>query len=104
MEAILRRLTRVDDLPKEQKMTFEEIQQTIQGMLEVQRELQQTQIKQSEEIRQLIEGAREQDKRIEQLIGYSISQAGDVMDVQIALRGIYARLSQLEDKLKKEEE
>ena len=92
-------------------MTFEEIQQTIQGMLEVQRELQQTQInisaqiaKNNEEIDKLIEQGKQQDKRIEQLIGYSISQAGDVIDVQMALRGIYARLSKLEDRFKEDEE
>lgn len=79
-------------------MTFEEIQQAIQGMLEVQRELQQTQIRQSQEIRDLIEQGKEQDRRIEQLIGYSIFQAGDVIDIQMALRGIYARLSRLEDR------
>lgn len=79
-------------------MTPEEIQKTIEGMLQVQKELQQTQIKQSEEIQQLLDQGRLQDKRIQQLIGYSISQAGDVLDVQMSLRDIYARLSKLEDK------
>ena len=100
-------------------MTFEEIQQIIQEMLRVQRELQESQVRQSTEIEEnsrqiqalreesqetsrqiqaLIEQGREQDRRIQQLIGYSISQAGDVIDVQMALRDIYARLSKLEDK------
>lgn len=78
-------------------MTFEEIQATIEGMLRVQKELQETQIKQSEEIKDLLEQGREQDKRIQQLVGYSISQAGDVIDVQMSLKDIYARLSKLED-------
>ncbi len=78
-------------------MTFEEIQATIEGMLKVQKELQETQIKQSEEIKDLLEQGREQDKRIQQLVGYSISQAGDVIDVQMSLKDIYARLSKLED-------
>lgn len=79
-------------------MTPEEIQKTIEGMLKVQKELQESQIKQSEEIQQLLDQGRLQDKRIQQLIGYSISQAGDVLDVQMSLRDIYARLSKLEDK------
>ncbi|MDJ0591970.1 MAG: hypothetical protein QNJ72_18600 [Pleurocapsa sp. MO_226.B13] len=62
-------------------MTPEEIQQTIEGMLKVQKELQQSQIKQSEEIQQLLDQGRLQDKRIQQLIGYSISQGGDILDV-----------------------
>lgn len=78
-------------------MTFEEIQATIEGMLRVQKELQETQIKQSEEIKDLLEQGREQDKRIQQLVGYSISQAGDVIDVQMSLKDIYARLSKLEN-------
>jgi hypothetical protein len=83
-------------------MTPEEIQTTIEGMLRVQKELQQSQIKQSEEIQQLLDQGRLQDKRIQQLIGYSISQAGDVLDVQMSLRDIYARLSKLEDKDKED--
>ena len=85
-------------------MTFEEIQKTLETMLTVQRELQETQIKQqetqikqSEEIKDMIEQGKEQDRRIQQLIGYSITQAGDVLDVQMSLRDIYARLSKLED-------
>jgi hypothetical protein len=78
-------------------VTPEEIQKAITGMLQVQRELQETQIKQSDEIKQLLEQGREQDRRIQQLIGYSITQAGDVIDVQMALRDIYARLSKLEN-------
>ncbi|MGL5836786.1 MAG: hypothetical protein ACRC1Z_26680 [Waterburya sp.] len=78
-------------------MTPEEIQRTIEGMLRVQKELQESQIKQSEEIQQLLDQGRLQDKRIQQLIGYSITQAGDVIDVQMSLRDIYARLSKLED-------
>lgn len=55
-------------------MTPEEIQQTLETMLTVQRELQDTQIKQSEEIKDLLIQRREQDRRIQQLIGYSITQ------------------------------
>ena len=49
-------------------MTFEEIQKTLETMLEVQRELQETQIKQSEEIKDLLLQGKEQDRRIQQLI------------------------------------
>ncbi|HEY9768991.1 MAG TPA: hypothetical protein V6C71_10930 [Coleofasciculaceae cyanobacterium] len=69
-------------------MTPEGIPATIEGMLRVPKELQQSQIKQSEEI--------------QQLMGYSISQAGDVLDVQMSLKDIYARLSKLEDKNKED--
>ncbi len=85
-------------------MTFEEIQTTLETMLVVQRELQETQIKQSEEIKDLLLQGKEQDRRIQQLIGYSIAQAGDVLDVQMALRDIYARLSKLEDKQSEKQE
>ncbi len=91
-------------------MTFEEIQKTLETMLTVQRELQETQIKQqetqikqSEEIKDMIEQGKEQDRRIQQLIGYSITQAGDVLDVQMSLRDIYARLSKLEDQQSNED-
>ena len=79
-------------------MTSEEIQAAITGLLQIQRELQETQIQQSEEIKDLLQQGREQDRRIQQLIGYSITQAGDVLDVQMSLRDIYARLSKLENK------
>ena len=69
-------------------MTPEEIQKTLEGMVKIQKELQQTQINlqqtqitQSEEIKNLIEQGKEQDRRIQQLVGYSISQAGEVLDV-----------------------
>ncbi len=91
-------------------MTFEEIQKTLETMLTVQRELQETQIKQqetqikqSEEIKDMIEQGKEQDRRIQQLIGYSITQAGDVLDVQMSLRDIYTRLSKLEDQQSNED-
>lgn len=86
-------------------MAPEDIQTTLEQMLKIQKELQQTQINlqqtqitQSAEIKDLIAQGKEQDRRIQQLIGYSISQAGDVINVQIALRNIYARLSKLENK------
>ena len=85
-------------------MTPEEIQQAIEGMLRVQKELQESQIKlqqiqtqQAEEIQQMIEQGRERDRRIQQLTGYWISQGGDLLDIQMSLRNIYARLSKLED-------
>ena len=61
-------------------MTPEEIQKTLETMLTVQRELQETQIKQSEDIKDLIAQGKEQDLRIQQLIGYSITQSGEVLD------------------------
>lgn len=64
-------------------MTPEQIQETISQMLEIQKELQQGQIKMQTSIAE---------------------NAGDVLDVQMALRGIYARLSNIEDKLNKDEQ
>ena len=91
-------------------MTPEEIQKTLETMLTVQRELQETQIKQqetqikqSEEIKDMIAQGKEQDRRIQQLIGYSITQSGDVLDVQMSLRDIYARLSKLENRKSNED-
>ena len=49
-------------------MPPEEIQKTLETMLVVQRELQETQIKQSEEIKDLLLQGKEQDRRIQQLI------------------------------------
>ena len=92
-------------------MIPEEIQKTLETMLTVQRELQEIQIKQSEDIKDLItqgkdliEQGKEQDRRIQQLVGYSITQAGDVLDFQMSLRDIYARLSKLEDRQSNEDE
>ena len=86
-------------------MIPEEIQKTLETMLTVQRELQEIQIKQSEDIKDLItqgkdliEQGKEQDRRIQQLVGYSITQATDFLDVQMSLRDIYTRLNKLEDK------
>jgi hypothetical protein len=67
-------------------MTFEEIQQAIEGMLTIQRELQNSQLRLDAElgdlkeaqkntlsaIDALVEHGKTMDRRIERLIGYSI--------------------------------
>ncbi len=46
-------------------MTFEEIQQTIEQMLAVQRELQESQIKQTQEIQLLIEQSKQHQRNLD---------------------------------------
>ena len=53
---------------RKNKETSPKIQKTLETMLVVQRELQETQIKQSEEIKDLLLQGKEQDRRIQQLI------------------------------------
>lgn len=81
-------------------MTPEQIQETIQGMLSVQRELQNSQLRQLKEIqeinrtiqecnenirndiRELIQNASQQQSIMSQLIGYSISTESDILTLQ----------------------
>jgi hypothetical protein len=77
-------------------MTFEEIQQTIEGMLSVQKELQGSQLRFEAELGDLkeaqkqtlvamdalLENGKATDRRIEQLIGYSINRERDSLDIQ----------------------
>jgi hypothetical protein len=98
-------------------MTFEEIQQAIEGMLSVQRELQNSQLKLAEhgakfdaEMETL--KARQEafassletsqanfDRRFEQLIGYSINRERDSLDIQQDILDLRHRLVAIERKL-----
>ena len=107
-------------------MTPEEIQRTIEGMLAMQQELQRSQVEFREsltELRQDITGlkdvsaaqaesinklrtsiadlkeiGRRHDRRIEQLIGYSITGEGDRLDLLERFQGLERRVRKLEEK------
>jgi hypothetical protein len=67
-------------------MTFDEIQATIEQMLSVQRELQESQLR-------LLVAQKEQSKMIDRLIGYSLSNETDHLDLQ-------ERMNQLEERMR----
>lgn len=91
-------------------MTPEEIQRAIEGMLAVQRELQNTQLRMSQEIadlkestgkleestRNLNEISLRHERRLEQLIGYSISGESDRLDIVERLMSLERRINRLE--------
>ncbi|WP_009546047.1 hypothetical protein [Crocosphaera subtropica] len=92
-------------------MTFEEIQKTIEGMLAVQRQLQESQFElreaqereretlqvMIEEMNRFIERSNRNERRIEQLIGYSITNESEHLDIEPRFRNLEARLSELEN-------
>jgi hypothetical protein len=101
-------------------MTFEEIQQAIEGMLSVQRELQSSQLRFEAELGDLkqsvgdlkesqkqtlvamdalLEHGKATDRRIEQLIGYSINRERDSLDIQQDILDLRHRLVAIERKL-----
>ena len=77
-------------------MTFAEMQRTIEGMLSVQREIQEGQLQLKEnlvalqesletvtgDIQEMQAHGREVDRRIDQLVGYSINRERDYLDIQ----------------------
>ncbi len=91
-------------------MTFEEIQKTIEGMLAVQRQLQESQLElrsaqereretlqiMVEEMNRFIERSNRNERRIEQLIGYSITNESEHLDIEQRFRNLEARLNELE--------
>ncbi|GBF80351.1 hypothetical protein [Aphanothece sacrum] len=120
-------------------MTFEEIQKTIEGMLAVQRQLQEGQLKLQEnqlrdrdqiqqilavsrqlqerqiqlqdrqereretlqimveEMTRLMEISNRHERRIEQLIGYSITNESDHLTLEERIRGLESRIQRLEN-------
>ncbi len=70
-------------------MTPEEIQQTIEGMLAVQKELQNSQLKHSEQIADLIDEGRRIDRRIDQ-------NSRDIRDLLDIVRSHERRIEQWE--------
>ncbi len=92
-------------------MTPEEIKETIEGMLAVQRELQNSQLelqeqsqRQREDISTLVQGigklievSNRHERRIEQLIGYSLTGESDRLDLQQEVRDLKRRVERLEN-------
>ena len=104
-------------------MNPEQIQQAIEGMLSIQRELQNSQLRFEAELGDLkqsvselketqkqtltqtlvamdalLENGKATDRRIEQLIGYSITQESDVLDVRADVLNLKRRVTALEQK------
>jgi hypothetical protein len=91
-------------------MTFEQIQQAIEGMLSVQRELQNSQLRFATELgdlkeaqkqnlvamEALLEHSRSTERKIERLVGYSITQESDVLDVRTDVLELKRRVTALE--------
>jgi len=91
-------------------MTPEEIQRTIEGMLAIQRELQNSQLEFRESLaelrtdiidlkestRNLNEISQRHERRMEQLIGYSITGESDRLDLLQRLMTLEHRVSRLE--------
>jgi hypothetical protein len=91
-------------------MTFEQIQQAIEGMLSVQRELQNSQLRFDSELgdlkeaqkqnlvamEALLEHSRATERKIERLVGYSITQESDVLDVRTDVLELKRRVIALE--------
>ncbi len=70
-------------------MTPEQIQAAIEGMLAVQRELQDSQLK-------LLEQSKISERKLDRLIGYSITQESDILTVQEELIALKTRVTALE--------
>jgi len=107
-------------------MTPEEIQQILQQMLAVQRDLQDKQLKNTENISrntenisrntedisrlrdgmslladgvsELIDHSKSQDKRLDQLIGYSITAESDRLDLEERVRVLERKIRKIENK------
>ncbi len=80
-------------------MNSEEIQRTIEGMLSVQLELQKSQLQFNESLAELRAGisdlkeiSQRHERRIEQLIGYSITQESDRLELLQGLRNLERRV------------
>lgn len=94
-------------------MTPEQIQQAIEGMLSVQRELQNSQLRFETELSTLKQSVldlveqgnatnerfKATDRRFEQLIGYSINRERDSLDIQQDILDLRHRVVALERKL-----
>ena len=77
-------------------MTFNEIQQTLEQMLAVQRELQESQIEQRHEIQDMLVYQERQQRLVDRLIGYSITNEGDHLTLEERLNALEQRVKQIE--------
>lgn len=91
-------------------MTPDEIQRTIEGMLQVQQELQVSQVNLQQELielkdsqtvfqqslQTLAELYKSGERKLERLIGYSITQESDILDVKEEIAALKVRIRSLE--------
>lgn len=77
-------------------MTFDEIQQTLERMLAVQRELQESQLRQRQETDQLLIYQQTQQRLVDRLIGYSISNKSDHLDLEERMNALEQRIRRIE--------
>jgi hypothetical protein len=78
-------------------MTFEEMQQTLEQMLAVQRELQNSQLRLLKAQERQQQAQERQQGILNQLVGYSLSNESDHLDLQERLNALEQRLRRLED-------
>jgi hypothetical protein len=79
-------------------MTFEEMQQTLEQMLAVQRELQNSQLRLLEAQERQQQAQERQQGILDQLVGYSLSNESNHLDLKERLNILEQRLKRLEDK------
>ncbi|UBF29343.1 hypothetical protein K9N68_16805 [Kovacikia minuta CCNUW1] len=84
-------------------MTFDEIQRTLEQMLAVQRELQESQLRQRQEIDQLLvyhdqllAYQQNQQRLVDRLIGYSLSNESDHLDLEERMNALERRIRRIE--------
>jgi hypothetical protein len=77
-------------------MTFEEIQLTLEQMLAVQRELQESQLAQRQEIQAMLTYQERQQRLIDRPIGYSITNESDHLTLEERLNALDERIKRLE--------
>jgi hypothetical protein len=77
-------------------MTFNKIQQTLEQMLVVQRELQESQIEHRQEIRDMVAYQERQQRLVDRLIGYSITNESDHLTLEERLNALEQRINQIE--------
>lgn len=71
-------------------MTFDEIQSVLSQMLSVQRELQESQLR-------FMEAQRQQRIIVDRLVGYSLSNETEHLDLQERMNALEARLRRIEE-------
>ncbi|PSN14917.1 hypothetical protein C7293_09540 [filamentous cyanobacterium CCT1] len=77
-------------------MTFDEIQQTLEQMLAVQRELQESQIAQRQEIQDMLIYQDRQQRLVDRMIGYSITNESDYLTLEERINALDERIKRLE--------
>lgn len=79
-------------------MTFEEMQEIIQGMLAVQRELQEADIRLKQSINELAHENRVTTQNLNRLIGYGVDRETDFELLRDRVDGLTTRIDNLEQR------